>query len=408
MRESEPTLNELINSINNHVETLKAIEAKALVARSQPAKAKSYSNPNKFCKYCKKENHDISECKKLERKKEETNQQPKPSFAMMATTSKLVPSAWLADSGCSLHMTNNLNWIFDYRELTVPISIRLSDDRTIQALGFGLVKTSVRVIHNVHFVPAIQSNLFSISSATNQGIEVNIKKNLMTFSKDVHIITQANQQNKVYIMDFKIAQHTCASATLEEWHQRFGHISLGTVKEMQKSGAVIGLDIKNSSKDICEDCIIKKCTAASHPSRTSAKASKPGLVLHADTYGPMKEIGFDQEKFVLICKDECSGFRMTSCLRQKSQIPEELMKMIRRTELETGTTPAKICTDNCSEFINDRLTSFFNDHGINHHLSATTKWHHRTRNSHHSQCSSYSSQFSTFTSQVLARSSLHC
>lgn len=115
---------------------------------------------------------------------------------MIAVINKPSSSVWLADSGCSLHMTNHLGWISDYRQLEQPIIIRLGDDRTIRALGFGTVQSSVGIIHSVHYVPEIKSNLFSMSSATSRGIEVNINLNVMTFTKNAQIITQAQLQNK--------------------------------------------------------------------------------------------------------------------------------------------------------------------------------------------------------------------
>ena len=60
MRETEPTLNELISSINNHLETLKPTEEKALLANYDKSRAAprqkrptNFSGP-KSCKYCKK------------------------------------------------------------------------------------------------------------------------------------------------------------------------------------------------------------------------------------------------------------------------------------------------------------------------------------------------------------------
>lgn len=261
MCDSEPSLNELTNSINNHAETLKTVEAKACVARAQRTNQNKLSSSqsktsqdksiksNKFCNYCKKTGHDITECRKLKAKKEQektskekSNQDSSviESFGMMASTTQLASSVWLADSGCSLHMTSHLEWISDYRRLELPTIIRLGDDRTIEALGFGIIKTSVGIIHNVHYVPAIGSNLFSIQSATSRGIEVNINQNSMTFHKDGHLITQAKRRNTVNIMQFEIyppTEATCATATLEEWHKRFGHISNNTIKRIQQSQA---------------------------------------------------------------------------------------------------------------------------------------------------------------------------
>lgn len=164
MRESEPSINELISSINNYVETLKTTETKAMVAATENSASNS-----KVCRYCKKLGHEINECRKLKWKKDE--QQVKNfEIAMMATTTTTEKSSWIADSGCSLHMTNQFAWISEYRSLIVPINIHLGDDQVIQSKGFGKVKTSIGIIHNVHFVPKIKNDLFSMPFATDRGL----------------------------------------------------------------------------------------------------------------------------------------------------------------------------------------------------------------------------------------------
>lgn len=221
MRESKPTLNELITSINNHVETLKTTKTKAMVAASKNVyrqQDQPMINPRN-CNYCKKPGHEIAECRKLKPKREEQAKSKPFELAMMALTSKVEESIWLADSGCSLHMTNNKAWISNYRSLVTPINIRLGENRIIQALGFGEIKTSIGAIKNVHFVPQIMSNLFSLSSATDHGIHILTDKFSMRFIKDNQEVSRGKIIGKTYQLRFDIMwpeQTTCAAATLEE------------------------------------------------------------------------------------------------------------------------------------------------------------------------------------------------
>lgn len=143
---------------------------KALAVRQFKGKGKNkfketsnQSDPSKksetFCRYCKKTNHVIKDCRKLAKKKaaedkasstseqtESSNNQdkespnekpPKPEDASSArvayghvatigeaiqchnaTTSnpEFVKTSWIADSGASFHMTSHIEWIVDYRE----------------------------------------------------------------------------------------------------------------------------------------------------------------------------------------------------------------------------------------------------------------------------------------------------
>lgn len=326
MQENEPTLNELINSIHNHLETIKTTESKAMIAassnkHSHQQRINSTDNPV-ICKYCKKIGHEIAECRKLKHKKEKEQSRTKPfELAMMAATNNAKRSLWIADSGSSLHMTGNKSWISNYRTLIASINIRLGDDRIIQTLGFGEVKTTVGPIKNVHFVPQIKSNLFSLVSATDQGTQFPTDKYFIKAIKNNQEVFRAKRIGKTYQMNFDVIQSkqaTCAAATLEEWHQRFGHISTDAIKRMNSLQTVRGLDIKHNSTPDCEDCALNKCHATSHPTRSTPKVSKPEQALHFDTAGPARPPGIGETRFMVLCKDEFSGFRMTKCTRQST------------------------------------------------------------------------------------------
>lgn len=98
---------------------------------------------------------------------------------------------------------------------------------------------------------------------------------------------------------------------MEEWHQRFGHISTEALEKMKKTEPVVGMDIKTKTSEVCEDCAINKCHRSSHPSKSTSKAEKPGITLHIDNAGPITPAGVGGARFLLICKDEFSGFRQT-------------------------------------------------------------------------------------------------
>lgn len=153
MRESEPTLNELMDSLNNHVETLKSTEVKAMIASTSKYKPKTNMG-DKSCKCCKKEGHDVTECLRLKRKKEaeakeaqnkqnpvdgakvatEVDTRADVDIAFAATTLNTEECIWLIDSGASLHMTKNLSWLTNYQELSILKPIRIGDGRIIKAI----------------------------------------------------------------------------------------------------------------------------------------------------------------------------------------------------------------------------------------------------------------------------------
>lgn len=139
---------------------------------------------------------------------------------------------------------------------------------------------------------------------------------------------------------------------------------------MASSGTVKGLEIGANSSMNCEDCALNKCHAASHPTRKTGKATKPGNVLHIDTAGPAKPPGVGETQFMIVCKDEYSGFRQVKCVITKAQIADETKLMITTAEPETGNNVLKLTTDQGSEFLNRKLGAFLNQCGVIHQLSA--------------------------------------
>jgi len=141
------------------------------------------------CNYCKKPGHWARECKKLQKKKEkegdnednkkktdkeEKNEEKKTEdvVSFMASIMEVYKLDWIADSGCSLHMTPNLHWLVDYEVLQQPKEVRFGNNHKTYALGFGSVITSVGVMRNVYYVPNLAANLFSVTAATARGVEI--------------------------------------------------------------------------------------------------------------------------------------------------------------------------------------------------------------------------------------------
>lgn len=80
--------------------------------------------------------------------------------------SGILTCTWLADSGCSTHMTGQAHYLHDYKQLINPIPIRLGDNHSIHAIGQGKLKTSKGIINDVYLVPQVETNLFSIGHAS--------------------------------------------------------------------------------------------------------------------------------------------------------------------------------------------------------------------------------------------------
>lgn len=399
----------------------KALSAHLHRARG-PSKAKDPSNndskspaKNKsilFCRYCKKPGHTKEECRKLAKKKEaeakpsgdssntisptktvqETSPQDGPScnrvaYGHIATSSSkpvclsvgsnsaFIQTNWVADSGASFHMTSHRDWIAGYTELSTPIVVRLGDNREVQVKGKGFIETQIGVIDPVFYLPDISENLFSVSSCAREyGIfSTNTDKHII-FTRENEELFRGNLNNHgIYELNFsiKLAKNVAMLATsLQDWHHILAHVSPSTIKYMAKHKTVDGLVISDDLCKPCETCAAGKCQKASHRPKTTLKSSLPGQVMHFDTVGPMPVPSLGDSLYYVLCKDECTSYKLVFFTKLKSEIPDLVKKIISRVKLETGNDVLKIVTDQGNEFVNSNLKSFLTERGILHQTSA--------------------------------------
>ena len=135
----------------------------------------SGSTDKRVCHYCKKVGHIKSECRKLARRQQADqvdirNQQCNRAeiMYMAVGTCKVSSSGFIADSGCTSHMSPRREWFVNYHEFLEPGKIRIGDDSELVAIGSGEIKTSAGCMTNVYLVPELCTNLLSISAACDQ------------------------------------------------------------------------------------------------------------------------------------------------------------------------------------------------------------------------------------------------
>jgi len=270
-------------------------------------------------------------------------------------------------------MTSHLEWIEGYQPFETPISIRLADERIVPALGSGTISTSFGILHNVLYVPDMKANLLSMSSATKSNIEFRTNSTGMWIYYGSRFKLKALQDNNVYWLNLEVIPpelKASAAVTLDHWHQRLAHMPKDLILKMMRNNIVDGIQISTTQTHDCVDCKLNKCNRVSHSTRSSMKAVKPGQSLHFDVLGPIKPTGLNDERFVLVMKDEFSSYRMTTCLKAKSKVPETAKIFVTKAELETGNSVLRVTSDRGTEFTSERFTIFLQFKGIEHVLSA--------------------------------------
>jgi hypothetical protein len=295
--------------------------------------------------------------------------------ALMANKTNV--STWIVDSGASIHLTNNFAWLRDYKSLIPKLEISLGDDSKMYAEGMGDVLTEQGVLKQVYYVPESANNLFSESSCARKGVKILTLGTKKKFMYGSETIFEAHlTEGGLYVLNLDVhpnTRHVNRAATLSEWHQRFGHTSNDTIKILADNHLVEGLKIasKDTDEPECVHCAKSKLRKASHPTRSTPKATTAGKVLHFDTVGPMPEESLGGSKYALLCKDEFSGYKIIKFVSHKGDITGKVKECISQAELETGTRALCICSDNGTEFVNRDMDNFLQDRGIMHCFSAS-------------------------------------
>lgn len=300
-------------------------------------------------------------------------------FMAYVKSAEMEPNCWVADSGCSLHMTPHKEWIVNYVTFNQPKSVTLGDDRQIPAVGAGDVKTIFGVLKNVQFVPELSANLFSISAATKNGLKAVYDKDGLMIIKQDKVILRGFRNDGLYLLDMRIespsnepqATALIAKAPINIWHRRLCHVSNDIIQKMVDKNAVSGLEITmgKQNQETCQECAYGKITKSSHKERSTPRTETPGASLHLDTIGPFKELSLGECRYIVLCKDEASSYRLIRLAETKTDIPNLVIAMISQAKFESGNKVLRIVTDNGSEFVNKFLSGYIRSEGINHKLS---------------------------------------
>ncbi|GJW35112.1 ribonuclease H-like domain-containing protein [Tanacetum coccineum] len=196
------------------------------------------------------------------------------------------------DSGCSRHMTGNMSYLTDYKEIDGGYVAFGGNPKGGKITGKCTIKTGNLDFENVYFVRELKFNLFSVSQMCD-------KKNSVLFNDTECIVLSPNfklidesqvllrvpRKNNMYSVDLKNIVPkgglTClfAKATSNEsklWHRRLGHLNFKTMNKLVKGNLVRGLPSKLFEND--QTCVAcqkgKQHRASYHLGKFDGKADE--------------------------------------------------------------------------------------------------------------------------------------
>lgn len=302
--------------------------------------------------------------KSKEKGPDTTNNSDDSEIVLMANTlQKFGKNTWIADSGASTHMCNDLSAMHNLKESNQSISI--GNGTKLTATKSGTVRGELRlangdkkliVLTNVSYVPDLLVNLFSLTSAiekdftvhgSKQGIEIRKGSSSMQFDEKFGT-TKGHIFGTTIIPLSATALVTGIKAdkTHEEAHQILGHPGKDLVNGTSNR---LGWKLIGEDKGIpCEECMIAKARRSNLNQIAKNPSTTPGERIMIDTSSVKTKDDKQRGRFWLLVVDEATNMKWSFFLQTKNQQVPVLQNFI-KTLKDMGHPVKFIRCDNAGE-----------------------------------------------------------
>ncbi|KAK9769258.1 putative Integrase catalytic domain-containing protein [Seiridium cardinale] len=232
---------------------------------------------------------------------------------------------------------------------------------------------------DVTYSPEVGANLISVSQLVNKGAEFLFRSDggYGSIGSDIFMTTQ--ESHGLYIVDqptnskFKsginvtLAAYSVVDPTLKIWHERLGHISESSLKQLVEKS---GLPPARDTSCVCEICVRSRMKQTPHTG-TLKKGTYPLESLHVDIAGmPMGCKGYDGTAQYALVTCDFTKITWVLLLKSKAEFPRAFRSFLQ--EIERPERRCHIITlDQAGENTSKDFELLCLDRGIALYLTAT-------------------------------------
>nr|CAH0098495.1 unnamed protein product [Daphnia galeata] len=295
---------------------------------------------------------------------------------------------WFADSGATQHMKNQKALLKNYKPIS-PGSWTVSGigETSLDVYGVGDAEVTVNVngedrviiIHKILHVPRLGTNLFSIGTATENGMEAVFIDNQVFFFRNGKVeITGKRARRTLYHLNIRshinerdAAYSATKGTSMAVWHQRLAHVNTKTIRRMFTQGIVDGLDLHQTPEEKSSPCW--GC-AEGKMHRTSFKegrnrATRLGELIHSDVCGPMSTPTLAGSNYYVTFKDDFSGWVVVNFMKKKSEVPQLFRQFAATVRNKTNYNVLTLRSDNGGEYSSNEFITWLLEMDIQHEKS---------------------------------------
>ncbi|GJU87414.1 putative ribonuclease H-like domain-containing protein [Tanacetum coccineum] len=234
------------------------------------------------------------------------------------------------DSGCSRHMTRNMSYVTDFKEIDRGYVAFEGNPKGRKITGSGTIKTVPR-----------KNNMYS----------VDLKNIVPKRGLTCLFVKATSDESKL-------------------WHRRLGHINFKTMNKLVMRNIVRGLPLKLFENDqTYVACQKGKQHRASCKSKIVSSISQPLHMLHMDLFGLTFVKSLMKKMYCLVVTDDYSRFSWVFFLATKDDTSDILKSFITGVENLIDQRVKVIRCDNGTEFKNKEMNQFCERKGIKREFS---------------------------------------
>ncbi|GJR28490.1 putative ribonuclease H-like domain-containing protein [Tanacetum coccineum] len=234
------------------------------------------------------------------------------------------------DSGCSRHMTRNMSYVTDFKEIDRGYVAFEGNPKGRKITGSGTIKTVPR-----------KNNMYS----------VDLKNIVPKGGLTCLFVKATSDESKL-------------------WHRRLGHINFKTMNKLVMRNIVRGLPLKLFENDqTYVACQKGKQHRASCKSKIVSSISQPLHMLHMDLFGLTFVKSLMKKMYCLVVTDDYSRFSWVFFLATKDETSGILKSFITGVENLIDQRVKVIRCDNGTEFKNKEMNQFCERKGIKREFS---------------------------------------
>ena len=300
---------------------------------------------------------------------------------------------WLGDSATTSHVTNRRDAFTTFRPLRDTTVSGVGNVKT-DAKGKGTVKLASRYnnhqyiieLKNVLYIPTTKKNLISLGRWDKAGgCYTGGGGKLTLITKSGKPVAQGTQiENNLYKMEVTICKPDKnflnevtpqsfvvnePSQNWETWHKRYGHIGYSGLQHLLDQNLVEGFNVNvNSPKPDCIACTEAKQTVEPFDQHTE-KETENGDLTHIDLWGKYDTASIHGNHYYLLMVDDSSWYITTEFLKKKSEAADKVKNYLAHLTSHNR-KPKAIRIDRGKEFLNERLSAWCQEKGIDIQLTA--------------------------------------